>query len=158
MGRGGSGFAGSPSWTLGRMAGFVAEGKIKVSGSYTLRAFTDQKNWNRQDAKCAEDSPNEHLKICIPISIARFPIRPTLRSWRLGGESLFIPEDARIFPQYGNRSQLHPPHRPRQSRLLALRLFARIHQHLGHSLPLATLLESPTLRTLASRIDQSPNS
>jgi amino acid adenylation domain-containing protein len=41
--------------------------------------------------------------------------------------------------------------------LLALRLFARIHQDLGQSLPLATLLESPTLRTLASRIDQSPN-
>jgi hypothetical protein len=95
-------------------------------------------------AKSAMEKPEKHPKIRFHISTTPFPIRSALRTWRLGGEAFLTPNAVRIPPQYGNRPQ-RLPH------------FARIHQDLGHSLPLATLLESPTLRTLASRIDQSPN-
>jgi amino acid adenylation domain-containing protein len=40
--------------------------------------------------------------------------------------------------------------------LLALRLFARIHQDFGRSLPVSCILEHPTPRSLASRIEATP--
>ena len=42
--------------------------------------------------------------------------------------------------------------------LLALRLFARIHQDFGRRIPLSAILDHPTPRALARVIDETPPS